>query len=128
MSMIDNSPHTQRYLETRTSSTKLANQARWDWSKRDPRSKIAGTRIVKRLQAHTLGKIEMTNSAVRAGIALLDRVLPVLQSVELKSETVVRYVLEVPPASLSAADWERLDTNSSPDRVDQPKTIDHSST
>lgn len=48
------------------------------------RQRIQTTQIVKRLTDHTLGKlkIEMTDSQVRAGLGLLKKTLPDLQSIE----------------------------------------------
>lgn len=106
-----------------TTRVAKALEARWDWSKKDFRRVIKPKLLIHRLQKHALGQVEMQNSAVRAAIALLDRVVPVLQSVEVKTEHVHRYVLEVPASSLSSADWERNDTVLTP--ADQQPAITH---
>lgn len=44
------------------------------------RDKIQTTQIVKRLTNHVLGKVDMTPSQVSAGLGLLKKTLPDLQS------------------------------------------------
>lgn len=47
----------------------------------EARSKIQTTQLINRLQNHALGKVEMTDSQVRATAILLKKKLPDLQSV-----------------------------------------------
>lgn len=47
------------------------------------REKIQTTQIVKRLTSHIFGEIEMTATQVTAGLGLLKKTLPDLQSVEM---------------------------------------------
>jgi hypothetical protein len=70
------------------------------------RAKIQGAKLIKRLQNHALGKEEMQISQVRAAVALLNKICPDLVSQEIKASIEHRYVLEVPPVSLSSAEWE----------------------
>ena len=70
------------------------------------RQKIQGTRLIKRLQDHAFGRVDMQISAVRAAIALLNKIVPDLVSSEIKGEWTHRYVLEVPTTALSSAQWE----------------------
>lgn len=50
------------------------------------RDKIRATAIVKRLQDHVLGEVEMSATQVRAAEGLLKKILPDLSSVEMKAE------------------------------------------
>lgn len=50
------------------------------------RTKIANSQILKHLIEHVLGQRDMTATQVSAGIALMKKVLPDLQSVELSGD------------------------------------------
>lgn len=47
----------------------------------DTRAKIQATQIKNRLEGHIFGRVEMSSTQVRAATALLNKVLPDLQSV-----------------------------------------------
>lgn len=50
------------------------------------RSRIQTTKLVERLQDHALGAIQMTNSQIRAAIALLKKTIPDLAAVEVTGD------------------------------------------
>jgi len=51
------------------------------------RARIQTTMIVKRLEDHILGKVEMTSSQVSAASILIKKTLPDLQSVQVEKQT-----------------------------------------
>ena len=51
------------------------------------RTRIQTTMIVKRLEDHILGKIEMTSSQVSAASILIKKTLPDLQAVQVEKQT-----------------------------------------
>ena len=51
------------------------------------RTRIQTTMIVKRLEDHILGKVEMTSSQVSAASILIKKTLPDLQSVQVEKQT-----------------------------------------
>lgn len=58
--------------------------------------KIRTTQLIKRLQDHTLGVIELTTSQIRAAEILLNKTLPNLKATELSGEvTNINYDLAV---------------------------------
>ena len=50
------------------------------------RDKIRATALVKRLQQHVFGEVEMTPSQIKAAETLLKKILPDLQSVEMVAD------------------------------------------
>jgi hypothetical protein len=68
------------------------------------RRKIKGTLLVKRLQDHAFGEVDLSMSQVRAIGILLKKIIPDLTSTEVKSEVAHHYVAEIPPV-LSKAEW-----------------------
>lgn len=72
----------------------------------DHRVKIKNANILNALIEHVLGKREMSATQVSAGIALMKKVLPDLQSVESKSEVTVRNVVEMPAPVKTVDEWQ----------------------
>jgi len=73
------------------------------------RKSIQGQVIIKRFMDHIRGEIELVPTQVQAGIALLQRVLPVLQSVEVSAVDVERMtVIRAPERTKTADDWQKL--------------------
>jgi hypothetical protein len=73
------------------------------------RKSIQGQVIIKRFMDHIRGEIELAPTQVQAGIALLQRVLPALQSVEVSAVDVERVtVIRAPERAKSADDWQKL--------------------
>lgn len=54
------------------------------------RDEIQSEKIINRLSNHVFGKAKMTNSQVRAGLGLLAKTLPDLQSIDLSGNLGVR--------------------------------------
>lgn len=52
------------------------------WRQEEVRAHIGAMTIVSRLQRHVEGELDMSPTQIQAARALLDRVLPVLQSAE----------------------------------------------
>ena len=68
------------------------------------RTKISNSKILNRLVDHVEGKIEMSATQVTAGVALLRKIMPDLQAVEMSGETaVVHTVVSTLP---TAEEWE----------------------
>lgn len=65
-------------------TTKQAVAARKSWVERSEiwRDKISTAHIIKRLEKHSLGEVEMTATQVKAAQVLLDRVMPSLSASE----------------------------------------------
>jgi hypothetical protein len=68
------------------------------------REKIRTSAILGRLQRHINGKLDMTPTQVRAAEILLSKVLPSLQSAEIKAD-VTQYVARLPEPAADAAAW-----------------------
>lgn len=66
------------------------------------RTKIANSQVLRVLIAHAEGRGDMSASQVTAGIALLRKVMPDLQAVELSGETTTNVVSRQP---LTAEEW-----------------------
>lgn len=73
----------------------------------ETRSRIAAARIIDRLQNFALGDNPdaMSPTQVSAAVALLNKVIPNLQSVENKSEETKIYVLRAPNPAKDATEW-----------------------
>ena len=70
------------------------------------RAKIKVAELINRFQAHFRGEVELTATQIQAGKILLDRALPVLQSVELSGEVTTSKVIRAPSIANTPADWE----------------------
>jgi hypothetical protein len=68
------------------------------------REKIRTSAILGRLQRHINGKLDMSPTQVRAAEILLSKVLPSLQSAEIKAD-VRQYVARLPEPAQDAATW-----------------------
>lgn len=84
----------------------------------ETRSRIAAARVIDRLQNFVLGDNPdaMSPTQVTAAVALLNKVIPNLQSVETKSEETTIYVLRAPSPAQDAKEWLNNYV---------PKTIEH---
>lgn len=64
------------------------------------RLRIQTTMIVKRLESHLLGEVEMSSTQIRAAEILLNKTLPNLQSIEAKQEIIHKHANELTDAEL----------------------------
>jgi len=69
------------------------------------RMKIKVAHLINRFQSHFDGELELTPTQIQAGKILLDRALPVLQSVELSGEVTTSKVIRAPVMAVSTEDW-----------------------
>ena len=69
------------------------------------RAKIKVAHLINRFQRHFDGEIELTPTQIQAGKILLDRALPMLQSVEVSGEITTSKVIRSPAISATAQDW-----------------------
>jgi hypothetical protein len=60
------------------------------------RTKIANSQILNRLLGHVEGTVELSATQVSAGVALLKKVLPDMQSVEHSGDVIQRIVAASP--------------------------------
>lgn len=85
----------------------------------ETRARIKAHKLLERVQDFALGNDPdaMSANQLRAALSLLDKVVPSLQTVEVKSENTTTYVLRAPSPAQDAKEW-----------VNQysPKVIDHS--
>ena len=61
--------------------------------------------LINRFQRHFDGECELTPTQIQAGKILLDRALPVLQSVEVSGEITTSKVIRAPAMATSTKDW-----------------------
>lgn len=73
----------------------------------DHRVKIQNSNILNALIEHVEGKREMSATQVSAGLGLLRKVMPDLSAAEIKQDTVVHYVAEIPAVSANVDEWKR---------------------
>ena len=66
------------------------------------RTKIANSQILKRLIQHALGVTEMTATQVQAAIALMKKILPDLQAIEVQADVIQHVISERP---LTPDEW-----------------------
>jgi len=71
------------------------------------RAKIQVARLINRFQQHFDGECQLTPTQIQAGKILLDRALPILQSVEVSGEISTSKVIRSPITSLGASQWEQ---------------------
>ena len=69
------------------------------------RAKIKVAHLCRRFQAHFDGEIELTPTQIQAGKILLDRALPILQSVELSGEITTSKVIRAPAIAPTTQAW-----------------------
>ena len=92
-------------IATRSSSRRLTKE-RQD----QVRAQIAASVLLKRVQQHALGLLArpMTDSQLKAALALLNKILPDLKSVEMTNEDGLRhYVLLAVPQEETPESWAR---------------------
>lgn len=70
----------------------------------ETRAKIQAAQIINRFMSCLRGELELTQSQVSCGKALLAKVLPDLASIEHSGETNVRHVIADRP--ITADEWE----------------------
>jgi hypothetical protein len=70
------------------------------------RLKIKVASLINRFQAHFNGELELTATQIQAGKILLDRALPVLQSVEVSGEISTTKVIRAPAMQTDANSWQ----------------------
>jgi hypothetical protein len=69
------------------------------------RAKIQATQLIKRLESHALGEIELTQTQVRSIEILLKKILPDLSAVEMDMQADVRQETVVSDKPMSAEEW-----------------------
>ena len=69
------------------------------------RLKIKVAHLINRFQAHFDGELELSPTQIQAGKILLDRALPVLQSVEVSGEITTSKVIRAPAIADTTAAW-----------------------
>lgn len=72
----------------------------------ETRAKIQAALIIKRLQDHVLGTVELQPSQVSSAKVLLDKVLPNLQATELSGAVEQRSVMRMPEPAKAAEEWK----------------------
>jgi hypothetical protein len=70
------------------------------------RVKIANSNVLNALLEHVEGRRDMTSTQVSAGIALLKKVLPDLQSTENKTEITTQNVVALPARAETTEAWQ----------------------
>ncbi|HLO79196.1 MAG TPA: hypothetical protein VK196_22285 [Magnetospirillum sp.] len=73
----------------------------------ETRARISAARLIDRLQNFALGDNPdaMSKGQITAAIALLNKVLPSLQSMEISKDETKTYVLRAPLPAKSAEEW-----------------------
>ena len=74
------------------------------------RLKIKVSHLINRMQRFFDGEITLSSAQVNAGRILLDRALPVLQSVEVSGEVSMPNVIRAPEIASTVDDWEKNHT------------------
>lgn len=77
------------------------------WTPDKVRQRIQTTMLIKRLEDHALGKIEMTATQITAAQTLLRKSLADLSQIEHTGEVTTHYVAELPKPAESADEWQR---------------------
>jgi hypothetical protein len=80
------------------------------------RQKIKVAEICNRFHRHFMGECDLSPTQVQAGKILLDRALPILQSVEHSGEISTTKVIRTPAAASSISTWLT-------DHTDKPETL-----
>src|SRR5262245_38352386 len=68
------------------------------------RAKIRAAYLIRRLQLHVAGKINLSPTQIRAADILLRKIIPDLTQATITSDITRRYVAEVPPL-LTKSEW-----------------------
>ncbi|HEX2653543.1 MAG TPA: hypothetical protein VHN11_07825 [Xanthobacteraceae bacterium] len=71
------------------------------------RAKIQVAELVNRFHRHFMGLCDLSPTQIQAGKILLDRALPVLQSVEVSGEITTSKVIRTPTIAPDIASWQR---------------------
>lgn len=71
------------------------------------RAKIKVAELINRFHRHFMGECELTPTQVQAGKILLDRALPILQSVEVSGEVKRTYVARMPAKQSTIEQWQK---------------------
>ena len=71
------------------------------------RLKIKVGHLINRFQSHFDGELELSPTQIQAGKILLDRALPVLQSVEVSGEITTSKVIRAPQVEDTAQSWTK---------------------
>jgi hypothetical protein len=69
------------------------------------RAKIRTSMLIKRLEDHVEGKVELSASQVAAALGLLRKTAPDLATVEYSGEVEHRYVARLPEAATTTDEW-----------------------
>ena len=69
------------------------------------RTKIKVAHLINRFQSHFDGELELSATQIQAGKILLDRALPVLQSVEVSGEITTSKVIRAPSMAVNPIAW-----------------------
>jgi len=71
------------------------------------RLKIKVAELINRFQKHFDGEVELSPTQIQAGKILLDRALPVLQSVEVSGDVTTTNVIRAPSVGKSTVEWSK---------------------
>lgn len=71
------------------------------------RTKIKVAVLINRFHSHFMGECELTPTQIQAGKILLDRALPILQSVEVSGEVTKTYVARMPAKQHTIEQWQK---------------------
>ena len=71
------------------------------------REKIRASMLINRMQAHVMGRIEMSMTQIRAAEILLRKCLPDLSLVEGTLEHTHRYIARLPAPAEEAETWQQ---------------------
>jgi len=71
------------------------------------RAKIQASQIINRLVGHVDGKIEMTNSQVRAALGLLSKVVPDLAAIQHSGEVAHRHFAVSDTPEHAPEEWDQ---------------------
>lgn len=71
------------------------------------RTKIKVAELINRFHRHFMGQCELSPTQISAGKILLDRALPVLQSVEHSGEITKVYVARLPANIPNIDEWKK---------------------
>jgi len=82
------------------------------------RAKIKVAELINRFHKHFMGECELTPTQVQAGKILLDRALPILQSVEISGEITTNKVIRTPPPVNEIAAWQKQYSDQLPNQKD----------
>jgi len=90
----------------------------WDKSVRD---RIQTSMLMNRLRDHVVGKVELSQTQVRAAEILLRKALPDLAAIEHSGDVQTSYVVRMPSAVADLEEW-RKQQDQAGDSADKPLT------